>query len=287
MWPILIYGQEDENYIICDFASRAAAVLGDRDVVSYGRVDAALVYYMGRNAPVVNDVNEVYEQYLGGKGVVASKENFEQLKGDERFKYCISSLDRDRGLFVKDKHPLSSQTGKSLPAPTDKAKTDTATKKPPVSKAIEEIIANRYSWNPILTDFYGKEMPDFKFEDITGKTHNLSDYRGKNVLVVMWATWCLPCQEEIPHLIALREIMPADKLAILAISNESARVIKATAQSRKINYTVISYRGTLPEPFSNIRGYPSTFFIRPDGVLKLVIEGGTYLGEMKAIILAE
>ena len=171
--------------------------------------------------------------------------------------------------------------------PADKTAAPAAAKNPAVSKAIEEIIARRNSWNPILANFYGKEMPDFKVEDINGKTHSLKDYRGKNVLVVMWATWCLPCLEEIPHLTALREIMPVDKLAILAISNEPVSTVKATAQSRNINYTVISNQGTLPEPFSSIRGYPSAFFIRPDGILKLVIEGGSTLGEMKAIILAE
>jgi hypothetical protein len=54
-----------------------------------------------------------------------------------------------------------------------------------------------------------------------------------------------------------------------------------------MSYTVVSHQGVLPEPFSSIRGYPSAFFIRPDGTLKLVTEGMSYLGEMKAIILAE
>ena len=136
-------------------------------------------------------------------------------------------------------------------------------------------------------EFYGKAMPDFKVTDITGKSHSLSDYRGKNVMVVLWATWCVPCREEIPHIMALREIMPADKLAIIAISNEPADVVKEMADDKKINYTVVSNKGVLPEPFSSIRGYPSTFFIKPDGTLKLVVEGGASLGEFKSIILAE
>jgi thiol-disulfide isomerase/thioredoxin len=162
-----------------------------------------------------------------------------------------------------------------------------STKDSPVSKALGEIISRRSSWNPILEDWYGKAMSDFTVKDIEGKTHSLADYRGKNVVVVMWATWCRPCLEEIPHLIALRDIMPADKLAILAISNESVEVVKAMAQSSSINYTVVSHKGVLPEPFSSIRGYPSAFFMKPDGTLKLVTEGALYLGEMKAIILAE
>ncbi|MGB8225340.1 MAG: TlpA disulfide reductase family protein [Sedimentisphaerales bacterium] len=200
--------------------------------------------------------------------------------------FCLSACIALAGC--KKSNPAKAPTDKqSSPTSADKTAAPATAKNPAVSKALEEIIARRNSWNPILADFYGKEMPDFKVEDINGKAHSLKDYRGKNVMVVMWATWCLPCQEEIPHLIALREIMPADKLAILAISNEPVDTVKATAQSRNISYTVISNQSTLPEPFSSIRGYPTAFFIRPDGTLKLVVEGGSQLGEMKAIILAE
>jgi peroxiredoxin len=154
-------------------------------------------------------------------------------------------------------------------------------------RELGDVISKRKSWNPILMGFYGKAMPDFKVTDITGKEHSLSDYRGKNVMIVLWATWCRPCIEEIPHIMALREIMPADKLAIIAISNESAYVVKEMADDKKMNYTVVSHRGVLPEPFSSVKAIPSIFFIKPDGTLKVVVEGSTSLGEFKSIILAE
>ena len=130
-------------------------------------------------------------------------------------------------------------------------------------------------------------MPDFEVTDITGKTHRLSAYRGKNVMVVFWATWCVPCMQEVPVLKALREITPPDKLVILAISNEPEGLVKATAENKNMNYTVISYQGKLPLPFSNVSGIPTTFFIQPDGTLKIVVEGASQLGDMKGIILAE
>ncbi len=192
--------------------------------------------------------------------------------------------------------PPSTSTENKKPAETpsvSKPSTETAAapKRPApnsvVSKSLEEIISRRSGWDPILTDFYGKQLPDFKVKDITGKTQSLSDYRGKDVVVVFWATWCVPCMNEVPHLVALRDIMKEDKLAILAISNEPVDIIKSTAEKKNMTYTVISYQGRLAEPFSSIRGFPTAFFIRPDGTLKLAVEGGAHLSEMKSIILAQ
>jgi len=159
----------------------------------------------------------------------------------------------------------------------------------PVAKtnALSEIIAKRTSWDPILDTYYGKQMPDFQVTDIKGKTQKLSDYRGKNVMIVFWATWCQPCMQEVPHLNALREIIAEDKLAILAISNEDASLVKQTAEKKHMEYTVISNQEPMPEPFSNIKGIPTVFYIKPDGTLKIVTEGSSYLGEMKALIIAE
>ena len=169
-------------------------------------------------------------------------------------------------------------------SPSSSSESSTSAKS---SQALDEIISRRSSWNPILASYYDKEMPDFKVKDIKGKTHSFSDYRGKNVLVIIWATWCRPCVQEIPSLIALREIMSEDKLAMLAISNESVEVVRAMAEKKNMTYTVISHQGSLPSPFSETRSVPSAFFIRPDGTLKVATEGGLFLGEMKSIILAE
>jgi thiol-disulfide isomerase/thioredoxin len=202
--------------------------------------------------------------------------------------FCLAFSVGLNGCRKKSPPAPPSTTPKETKAP---AETPSASKpaaaNPVISKSLEEIILNRNSWNPILTDFYGKQMPDFEVTDITGKTHSLSAYRGKNVVVVFWATWCVPCMEEVPHLVALREIMSEDKLAMLAISNEPVNVVKSMAEKRNMTYTVIAYQGRLPAPFNNIRGIPTAFFIRPDGTLKLAVEGGAHLSELKSIILAE
>lgn len=153
--------------------------------------------------------------------------------------------------------------------------------------SLKSVIARSTGWRPILTEFYGKQMPDFQVTDITGKSHSLSGYKGKSVMVVFWASWCNPCMQEVPHLNTLREIMPEDKLAIIAISNESEATVKKTAEAKEMRYTVAAHQQELPEPFNKVQGIPTAFYINPDGTLKVVAEGSAVLGEMKSIILAE
>ncbi|OHB51704.1 MAG: hypothetical protein A2Y12_01170 [Planctomycetes bacterium GWF2_42_9] len=190
---------------------------------------------------------------------------------------------------------------KSSPAPQQQSETSTetsATETPSASTekpaevqktipSIDDIIKNKTNWNPILQNYYGKQLPDVQLTDINGKTHKLSDYRGKNLMIIFWATWCMPCMEEVPHLNTLRDVMPEDKLAMLAISNENLATVKQAAENKKMKYTVIATQQELPAPFSEVKGIPTAFFVRPDGTLKLVTEGSSHFGEMKSILSAE
>lgn len=62
----------------------------------------------------------------------------------------------------------------------------------------------------------GQIAPDFEVTDIDGKRHQLSDFRGQAVFLNFWATWCVPCQEEMPEIYALQEEY-ADRLAVIEV----------------------------------------------------------------------
>ena len=157
---------------------------------------------------------------------------------------------------------------------------------------LSEIISKRRRWDLAYHKWIGKAVPDFTVTDLEGKVHKLSDYRGKNVMLVFWATWCMPCITEVPHIKALKTILSEDKLKILAISyvtpHNSLSQIKAFVEQYKITYSVAttSY-SEMPAPFNQITGIPCSFFIDPAGNVKLATEGTLSLGEMKAIVLAE
>jgi len=152
-------------------------------------------------------------------------------------------------------------------------------------ESLNDIIKAARTWGPSYTSWYGKSAPDFTLTDLAGKEHKLSDYRGKDVLLVFWATWCPPCRAEIPALIELRKTVGEDKLAMLAISNEKPDLVKGFVAQANLNYTVLLDQGILPGPYNTINAIPCSFFIDPEGKIKLATSGLVSLSEIKAILL--
>jgi len=166
--------------------------------------------------------------------------------------------------------------------------------KPAVPKAaLNDIIRSATTWEPAFTEWYGKDAPDFAVMDINDKKHTLGEYKGKTVMLVFWATWCGPCVAEIPHIIELRKEIGEDKLVILGISytdprNTPERIRNFVAANPVINYPVTATSpATMPKPYNLINGIPCSFFIAPDGKIKLATEGLIPLPQMKAIVEAE
>jgi thiol-disulfide isomerase/thioredoxin len=61
-------------------------------------------------------------------------------------------------------------------------------------------------------------LPQFKFQDAEGRERTLSDWRGKVVLLNLWATWCLPCRKEMPSLDRLQKELGSDQFEVVALS---------------------------------------------------------------------
>ncbi|MHC4213626.1 MAG: peroxiredoxin family protein [Planctomycetota bacterium] len=160
-------------------------------------------------------------------------------------------------------------------------------------RSLNDVISKARTWRPAYASWLDKPAPDFIVTDLAGKQHKLSDYRGKNVMLVFWATWCPPCMMEIPHLISLRNSISPEKLAILALTpNNRPELVHNVAQSKKLNYTVAFEQQNMPAPFGVMRiyrtsGVPASFFIRPDGTIKLATSGLLAEDDMRGILEAE
>lgn len=82
----------------------------------------------------------------------------------------------------------------------------------------EIIFAFNVAWKNGNVLKAGRPSPDFDFEDINGKHWTLADLRGKYVYIDIWATWCVPCKGELPHLQKLEDTFHGMNIAFVSLS---------------------------------------------------------------------
>ena len=110
------------------------------------------------------------------------------------------------------------------------------------------------------------QAADFTLTDTTGKTHALSGYKGKWVLVNYWATWCPPCLEEIPDLVALHENKKNNLVVIgVAMDYRSARQVTDFADGLLVDYPIVLGNDEVVRQIGPVRGLPTTYLFNPDG----------------------
>ena len=84
-------------------------------------------------------------------------------------------------------------------------------------------------------------LPDLAFEDAEGKPRKLSDWRGKTVLVNLWATWCVPCRKEMPALDALQTQLGGPDFEVVAVNIDTRDPEKPKNFLKEANLTRIGY----------------------------------------------
>jgi thiol-disulfide isomerase/thioredoxin len=110
------------------------------------------------------------------------------------------------------------------------------------------------------------QAADFKVTDTDGKTHTLSGYKGKWVLVNYWATWCPPCLEEIPDLIAMHGNKKNNIVVIgIALDYRTAKQVTDFAEGLLVNYPIVLGNPQLVNQIGPVQGLPTTYLFNPDG----------------------
>jgi thiol-disulfide isomerase/thioredoxin len=110
------------------------------------------------------------------------------------------------------------------------------------------------------------QAADFRVTDTNGKTHKLSGYKGKWVLVNYWATWCPPCLEEIPDLIALNENKKNNLVVIgIAMDYRNAKQVTDFAEGLFVDYPIVLGTPKIVSQIGPVQGLPTTYLYNPDG----------------------
>jgi thiol-disulfide isomerase/thioredoxin len=84
-------------------------------------------------------------------------------------------------------------------------------------------------------------LPDLAFEDADGKPKKLSDWRGRTVLVNLWATWCVPCRREMPALESLQTKLGGPDFQVVAVNIDTRDPEKPKNFLKAANLTQLSY----------------------------------------------
>lgn len=127
-----------------------------------------------------------------------------------------------------------------------------------------------------------RPAPDFTLTTLDGKPFTLSALRGKPVVLNFWATWCIPCRNELPT-IQRAAAHYGDRVVFAGVDQgETAETVQRFVAELGLTFPIPMDGKQDAATLYNVRGLPTTYFIDADGVIQAM-----WLGEMTSITLAE
>ena len=114
----------------------------------------------------------------------------------------------------------------------------------------------------------GAPAPGFTLNDLSGQPVKLSALKGRVVLINFWATWCGPCQLEMPTIQRAYDTYKGRGLTVLAVNlNEQAPAVQTYIGNLKLNFPVLLDPGDSISTLYRVRGYPTSFFVDRNGTV--------------------
>ncbi len=135
------------------------------------------------------------------------------------------------------------------------------------------------------------DIPPFYLEDTEGNLHQLSDWKGKVIMLNFWATWCPPCKYEIPEFIEYQNEYGVNGLQIIGIGIDDPDKVKNFTRTLEINYPVLlTTSSEIMSKWGNSNQVlPYTVIIDREGQIRYIHRGQlsklSFEHEIKPIIL--
>jgi cytochrome c biogenesis protein CcmG, thiol:disulfide interchange protein DsbE len=119
----------------------------------------------------------------------------------------------------------------------------------------------------------GKPAPPFALKAVgSGETIDLDSLRGKPVVLNFWATWCGPCYEEHPTLVANARVLPNVQFVGVVFNDTEDKIMRFLAQRGTAYPTLLDGNGKTAIAYG-VGGVPETYFINPAGTIVAKFEG--------------
>ncbi len=125
---------------------------------------------------------------------------------------------------------------------------------------------------------HSSKAPDFTLIDFDGQKLTLSQHKGKVVLLDFWASWCAPCQAEIPRFVEWQKKYGQKGFQVIGLSmDDDEKTARKFAARLKPNYPVAMGSSSLAESYGGILGLPANLVIGRDGRIVAKHVGATDL----------
>jgi thiol-disulfide isomerase/thioredoxin len=125
-----------------------------------------------------------------------------------------------------------------------------------------------------------KPPPAIAFAGGEGQPMSLADFRGKTILVNLWATWCVPCREEMPALDKLQTELGGNDFQVVAINVDTRNPDKPRAWLQENGIKNLAYHADpagkllqVLQKSGHVVGLPATFMVDPEGCEIAILKG--------------
>ena len=139
--------------------------------------------------------------------------------------------------------------------------------------------------DPRHSTLVNKPAPAFARTTLDNQSVDLAGLRGRVVLLNFWATWCAPCQVEMPRFVAWQTKYNADGLSIVGVSmDDDSEPVKALVRNLNLNFPVVMGDEKLGLAYGGVLGLPVTYLIDRHGIIRARYQGESSLDAMEAAI---
>jgi peroxiredoxin len=139
-----------------------------------------------------------------------------------------------------------------------------------VDSLVKDTIYNSRHWQDCVLE---KQVPDIRLTTVAGKTVSMKDLRGKIVVLNFWFIECYPCIAELPALNRLVKEYKKKGVLFFGITYQSLKSLKTDfLPNYKFDFEIVHDASDITEQFS--AGYPTTYIIDKNGIVKSVWSGG-------------